>query len=417
MENNLSYIPHFTFSPKKLKEISTQVEKAYKNIDEASARKQAAMRLPKLMEIIRALPIEKVISFADGLKAIEVKVLLYEIPFAEETDTTQHKINLIITQRYTPYYATYLWDLFQNSYETKYIKELIEMIWEKSELDFLGDEKAVQALNLIHKSTPDIILAIHTMLGSNILKLKTVFQQLRIKPKIKLSREFVYQYLINALTKNRCLELNDWEDIRSYMDDYTLDEYKQFVNVYVSARDYTQFNHEFLSYAIRRLFDPREQMRDWEFLSEDNLTKVKKWLIQNELQKFFTGDKDKRIDYWEKHMQEIDNVFQIKYQTNSRAAFIYFNQFVAVEFSPVGKVYFYHREAFDRFIFERTQTSEFNRASKTDKESILKQKTSVKNNMPFYIHDLGHYGDYTTWTNKFTNHVHAYLDGKFEYRW
>ena len=62
------------------------------------------------------------------------------------------------------------------------------------------------------------------------------------------------------------------------------------MKLYIEARNHKDFHHTIMQEAINRLYNPNERIDDWTFLSEKGLEQVKRWLMANELKKFFDND-------------------------------------------------------------------------------------------------------------------------------
>ena len=138
---------------------------------------------------------------------------------------------------------------------------------------------------------------------------------------------------------------------------------------------------------------------------------MKKWLYANELKKFFDSDiNSDRFEYWKRFIDYMENVIPLK---SPLVAFIYFSDFVVVEFGEMGAAYFYHREGFEKLILPRTKDYKFrNTSSKATKESMLKEQSKELNGLSLFINKLAHRG---RWQRRFDTHMSQFSRLKSPY--
>lgn len=155
MEIN-QYFYQFSFKPQLLTEERIKMERKYKNKQADIIRQRSRMLLPKLIEIIRATPMEDVEELAHSLKKMEVLMLIYsEYPFPNENQDTRQKINRILTARYSVEVGKTAWVIFQHQYEEPYLLDLLRSIYQVDQFGFmLLDDKIQYHMDnvMYHKS-------------------------------------------------------------------------------------------------------------------------------------------------------------------------------------------------------------------------------------------------------------------------
>ena len=183
-----------------------------------------------------------------------------------------------------------------------------------------------------------------------------------------------------------------------------MNDYKTLMKLYIEARDYKDFHQTIMQEAIHRLYDPNERIDDWTFLSEKGLDQVKRWLMFNELKKFFDNDSNsKRFDYWKRYFDYMENVIPLK---TPLVAFIYFENFVVVEFGKIGAAYIYYKEGFEKYILTQLKNSFFKYAGESKKESLLKRTESFIGNDKLFIDKYHHQGN---WQERFDKRMSRLL--------
>lgn len=414
MEND-EYIFHFTFEPKKLSRIRHDVERRYKDIDRSIAEQLTAYRLPVLLELIRQTSPDQIESIAATLKRRDINVLLYGYPYKSESHDTKRKINIILSSRYSGGIGKYVWNLFQHEYEDVYLQDLLRRIYAVDAFEFLIPDQIPELDNYLVgalASKEGIAQGFVPLLADGEMISTKLFKNLEIKENSPLEMFLLFEMLKKGLAKDNMIKRESESLIRLRLERYALNDYQELIKIYLEARTHESFDPLLLEQAVIRLHDPREREDDWTFLNETALAEVNRWLVVNELKKFFEGDANRRFDYWERYLHYIVNVEQLKGNGNLKVAFIYFADFVVVEFGIIGAAYFYHRDGFDRWILTRTQTREFRSRSISYKEKCLKDTTKIMKETPLFIHKMSHSGG---WTVKFTRYMQHYLDGIYDY--
>lgn len=411
MEIN-QYFYLFSFKPQLLTDERIRVERKYRNKAADIIKRRGKMLLPKLLELIRSTPKEKIEELAQSLKKMEVLLLIYDdYPFPNETEETVLKINQILTMRYSIEVGKTAWGIFQYQFEDSLLQDLLRRVYQVDRFGFLLlDGRLQEQLEYAIYHKDGMVEGLTSVLLSMDMKTKDIFDTLKIEAESKLEAILMKSILEQGLATDRLINRDGTEFIVRLLDKYPMDEYKLLIKVYLEARKYNQFHANLIQQAVERLRDPRERITDWEFLSEEALEEVKRWLIQKKLQIIFKDDQDnKRLNYWKRFIDYMQDVELIQ---DPMIAFIYFNKFVVVEYGQMGAAYFYHREGFDQIIHPISTSYSFkNSRSRTNKEGMLKVPEYTRRGIPLFIDKLDHRGRY--WADKFDDYMRYYLDGVF----
>ncbi|MCM3170861.1 hypothetical protein [Paenibacillus sp. MER 99-2] len=411
MEIN-QYFYQFSFKPQMLTEERIKMERKYKNKQADIIRQRSRMLLPKLLEVIRVTPMENIVELAQSLKKMEVLMLIYnDYPFPNENQDTRQKINRILTARYSVEVGKTAWGIFQHQYEETYLMELLRAIYQVDQFGFLLLEDKMQhhmENAMYHKS--GIVQGIISALLLTGTKTTEAFHALKIEEESKLESTLMRKILEQGLAQDHIINRDGADYIVRLLENYSMDEYKQLIQNYFEPRKYTQFHVAIVQQAVARLRDPRERVTDWQFLSSEALEEVKRWLIQKKLQILFENDQDnQRLNYWKRFIDYMQDVELIQ---DPMIAFIYFNEFVVVEYGQMGAAYFYHREGFDEIIRPISTSPTFrNSRSSSNKEAMLKIPETTRRGIPLFITKLGHLG--RNWDDKFDSYMRQYLNGRF----
>lgn len=416
-----SYIFHFAFTPNKLSAVRKKVEEKYRDVDMLTASQISYLRLPKILEMIRNTSEDRLELLAAEFNRRDFSVLTYSYPYSKESSEVQKKINMVLASGYTPGNANMIWEKFQREYKHIYTQDLLRRFLLKDEdVSFIysdyseADLKEMLLPAFMHKS--GIAQGLLQVMIDKDPKISEFLKTVKIKPETHLEDFLVYERLNEGLRSDSFIDKNSVSYITQVLEKYTVEQYQRLLKVYLENKNYEQFHVPILDQAIKRLHDPREHEAGWLFLGEEILAEVKRWLLQNELAIFFENDNNRRFEYWKKHLHYIYDVKQLSPPKDPSVAFIYFKEFVVVEFGEMGAAYFYHKKGFNQFILSKTTGTEFQKRSIRAKESMLKMKDfTVYRGEKLYINALGHNGNYDTWTDKFTRHLHEYMDGNYNY--
>lgn len=404
MSNSNRFLP-FKFRPTKLQIEGVVIEKEFRNFEDVIVNQRKKQKLPKLLESIRNSEIENLAKLILSLSKMDVLLLIYEYPFQEENKETKEKVNLILRELYISAVGRTAWNLFQADTEDSFIHQLLLFSYEKDKTNFIGVENDFKRpMENAFASNKGIIKGLVPYLQNSKLSTKILLKKLKIKEKSRLENKILFELLAVSLKDDYIIRKDGVEFITDYFKQIPSNQYKKLLKVYLEARGYKQYQYEIMDQAIRRLMDPREKEGEWSFLSQHALTQVKKWLFANELKKFFDSDvNSERFEYWKRFIDYMDNVVPMK---NPFVAFIYFADFVVVEFGEMGAAYFYKREGFEKLILPRTKSYKFNRTkSKATKESMLKDQSKKLQDIPLFLTKLDHRGN---WQRRFNEHMSSY---------
>ncbi|MFY0544961.1 hypothetical protein [Brevibacillus sp. H7] len=405
MENNPRF--HlFAFEPDLLREVSRKVEARFKNVEQSLVLSRRAVLLPKLLEKIRGLSFTEIVPFAQSLKKMEVLLLLYDYPFTSETDETRSKINVILTTRYSGTVGQRAWGLFQQDLTDRFLQDLIRDCYYQDRVGFMGiEETFLRLFEPAMEEKQGIVHGLVSSLQKASFSTREVLKKWKVKEESLLEEELIKRLFAASLSDDRIIKKDGVPYIVERLEYLSLQDYKHVLKFYLEAREHLQFHFLIMEQAIRRLLDPRERETEWDFLSERALKQVHRWLIGNELKKFFeTDENNERIEYWKRFINYMNHVESLK---DPSVVFIYFEGFVVVEFRKIGAAYFYHEAGFQQFIHSKIHLANFKHSKNTaKKESMLKDTNSMRHGIKLFINKLDHRGD---WQRKFDIQMRQYL--------
>lgn len=390
----------FSYTPKKLIEERVSVQTNFSDAEKSVMKKRSKMNLPKLLEKIRQASYEQLHELIGTLTRIDILLLIYEYPFPEETAETKQKINEILNQKYTPLVGKTVWMLFQQEVKDYYLQDLIKKAYWREKDTFLQiEDEFLQPMGKAFSQSGDLIYGLADELCKSKHQTKRILMKWKVKEGSVLEERLVYHMLEEGIGNDFIFKRDGTEEIINIMNRYSMNDYKTLMKLYIEARNHKEFHHTIMQEAINRLHNPNERMDDWIFLSEKGLEQVKRWLMANELKKFFDNDTNsKRFDYWKRYIDYMEKVIPLKFPL---VAFIYFKNFVVVEFGNMGAAYFYHREGFEKFIYPLINNYRFtNSRSASTREGMLKDTNPQSGEIGLFITKLSHIPS-NGWQRKF----------------
>lgn len=388
----------FSFPPKKLVEERVLVQTKFADAEKNVMRKRSKMNLPKLLEKIRNVGNGEFSDFINSLTRMDILLLIYEYPFPHENPDTKMRINDILSQKYTTLVGRTAWQLFQQDIEDRYLQQLIKKSIELEKGSFLHiDEEYLVPLERAIKKDKDIIRELTNFLLSSKNPSLDILSRWKVKEGSNLEDRLIYDMLLEGLNDNSIINRDGVSNVAKAFEKYSMNEYKSLLKIYIESRNHKSFHYELLNQAIKRLYNPNDRLEDWTFLTSQGVEQVKRWLMVNELKKFFDNDTNsKRFDYWKRYIDYMELVMPLK---NPFVAFMYFKNFVVVEFGDMGAAYFYHREGFEEVIYPRINDYRFkNKKSQSARESMLKETDTSLGGFELYIIKMEHRGN---WPDRF----------------
>ncbi|MEH6908512.1 hypothetical protein, partial [Neobacillus drentensis] len=339
----------------------------------------------------------------------DIRLLIYEYPYPQEKAETRKKINKILSTRYTSIVGRTAWELFQQDISDVFLQDLIRDSYKREMDTFIGIKEEFKSIfNKAMKNSSGIIDGFIPFLVKTKTKSEHLFKEWKIKKDSVLEHSMLKKMFLGGLHEDFIISRDGEDFVSNSLEKFSKDEYKLILKVYLEARGFEAFHPGILHDAIKfRLGDPREHEEEWDFLSEQALLQVKRWVIQKNLIEIFASDADnKRFNYWKRFIKYMDDVELIK---NPKVAFIYFKDFVVVEFGSIGSAYFYHKKGFERFIAPVKNSRRFKTVrSNSAKEDMLKERVPVKHGTPLFINKLDHRGQ--IWIRRFDEQMQKYLN-------
>lgn len=390
----------FSFHPKKLLTERIRVETKFGNIEEDVITMIAKDRLPKLLELIRATPFEKLEELI--YSRMDVQILLYEYPYKEESVDTRKKINRVLLLKYVPLVGRTGWELFQHDTEDLFLHDLIRNSYFLDRDYFLNiDQEYLQPIGEAVLNKKGIVQGLSSYMATAKHAAQKVLSHWKIKEGSMLEKKIVLGMMKESRFSESIIARDSIAFVLRILKQCAMVEFKQLMKLYLEGKKHTAFHNKILERAISKLHDPRERMEDWEFLSESALNQVKRWLLSNELKRFFESDSNsERFDYWKRYIDYMEDVTLIKHP---QAAIIYFTNLVVVEFGEIGAAYFYHKDGFINTMLKKDINSyKFRNASKSTREKLLKCSELERERYSLFITKLDHRGG---WPRRFDNRI------------
>ncbi|MEH6954437.1 EH signature domain-containing protein [Neobacillus drentensis] len=405
--NNSPKFRLFSFHPTKLLEERIEVEKKFSNVEEGILKIRIGDNLPRLLDKIRKVEMKNIHKLINTFRKMDVMMLIYEYPFSNESHETRLKINEILMNKYTALVGITAWNLFQQDIHDSYLMNLLKRSYDKEKETFLNiDSSFLEPMGKAIEDKDGIINGLVKYLVTTRYPFKEVLAKWKVKKGSVLEEQLISAMLYKGLFSDFILKRDGTENIAEILNQYPMNEYKKLIKIYLEARNRDKFNIILLNQAIRRLQDPRVRKDDWTFLSAKAIKEVEKWLLEDKLKKFFENDSNnKRFDYWKRYIDYMEDVTPLKIPP---VAFIYFKNFVVVEFGNIGNAaYFYHKDAFKEIILPRTKSQAFIYTSSVQrKESILKEPEVIYKGKKLFITKMSHSGN---WQNRFDNEMRNLL--------
>ncbi|MCI3919920.1 hypothetical protein MO973_06705 [Paenibacillus sp. TRM 82003] len=399
----------FSFSPMKLRLERENVEQQFRGLDAEANLRNRRDRLPQLLQRIRQTPMEHLDELIASLSNVDVKVLMFDMPFDQESTETRGKINRIFLARYSPNIGAMAWNLFQDAYENPYVRDLLQLIYVSDPDHFLHFE--VTDLEMIANAVnlkKGLIIGFSEQLVISKDSSKSLLDRWRVRKQSPLEKQLVRKMLERSLQTDDVMDRDGARQITVYLDLFELMDYKSLLKIYLETRNYQQFQMPIMKHAISRLYDPRERAEEWDFLSLSTMDEVHRWLIQGDLEQMFENDGDnRRFMYWKLFIHEMYRVDRLQ---RPDAAIMYFRDFVVVEFGKIGAAYFYFRVGFTLYMEDIVERRRFHVRSMNVKESMLKNRELYFDGKPLFIDKLHHVGD---WEYPFMRFLERCLQGDY----
>ncbi|MFF3024573.1 hypothetical protein ACFVRR_18280 [Gottfriedia sp. NPDC057948] len=401
---------HFSFAPKKLVVERDKIEKKFKDLDDTLIETGTIIKLPQLLELIRKTQIKDIENILSKFSNFDIRVMMYEYPFTNEKHDDQIKINHILTALYKSEFGKIIWKLYQEYFSNEYLQSILISSYSKESDNFLGMPEDISVLfgeALLNKAGINMGLVDIALKSSDILS--NVFKQLKVVKESSLERKLIEGVLLKGVKSNKIFETEEMKQIIEYLNKMPLNVYQNILKNYIEVREYKKFDDAILKNAINRLLNPKDDDKLWDFLDDTSMIKVKKWINQAKLKEVFEQDKDnKRFEYWKRFNDFFEDVEVIR---NPLVAFMYFKDFVVVEFGIMGAAYFYHKTGFDELIYPRINSFKFrNSRSNSTKENMLKETITEYQGIELFINKLTHLPVDTWPVKKFDPQMSIYLN-------
>ncbi|SHF44647.1 hypothetical protein SAMN02746089_01929 [Caldanaerobius fijiensis DSM 17918] len=335
------YIPHKLLETKN-RIISNSSNKAIifeKNNDEEE-------RLMLLQKIDKT-PFKDIHDLAFTLKSRELYLLIYYFAGAD-FNIDPNKIYEIIRLRFKKKFAALLWEQYQNNYYNKmYVYYFTRFCNEFKEafIELFKDEKILRFIKVMMVND-NVIKFICVYISKTKLNLDKFFNTFKINEKSKLGlniKKYFYLYCDRETYVS-----SEPQVILNTVKSYNQNELLMFIENYVGNVSFSELNHDIMEYILENKKVPENREKDffWKDVSEPVWSKCRKWFLDNSMKKHLDGP---RYNFWANYLDYIKDFVVVKKNNRNQAIyFIYFGEFVVVEFEPIGAAYIYRTDVFKR---------------------------------------------------------------------
>lgn len=336
----------FVYIPRKLLEIKNRIISNSSNkaiVFEKNNEEEKVMLLQK----IDKTPFKDIRDLAFTLKNRELYLLIHYFA-AADFNIDPNKFYEIIRWRFKKKFAALLWEQYQNNYYnkmyayyfTKFCNEFKEAF-----VELFKDEKILQFVKVMVVSD-DIIKFSCIHIEKNKLNLDKFFNTFKISEKLKLGMN-IKKYFYLYCDKETYVS-SDPQVILNMVKTYNQNELLMFIENYVGKIPFSELNYDIMKYILENKKIPESREKDffWKDVSEPVWSKCRKWFLDNLMRKHLDGP---RYNFWAKYIDYIKNFVVVKRNNRNQAIyFIYFGEFVVVEFEPIGAAYIYRTDVFKR---------------------------------------------------------------------
>lgn len=412
MEDNINH-SSFSFIPRKLREEREKLHNKYGDGEAYFPEEMKERFLSKLLNKIKKISFEDEIfkKFSLSLNKMEIRLLLYDFPFLNETESLNQKILKIFHFAYTSEIGINFWSRLQNNYANKDVLEFLCSVFKIEKENFLNlDTQSRKELN--HLLDDNFFNNLVLFFAQSNQSLMDNLIRFKLDEKRPLGREIIKQTILKTIVTDNVINKNGIPFILRYMSSYFEDDYKIFCKSYISNRKFDKFHYDIIKHMLTRLSDPRYKKEPWDFLDEYSIQQLINFLNLNDMKTFFEQDGDnERFNYWKKYFEIMKDFDLIK---KGNILCMDFDQFVVVEFGNIGAAYFYHKRGFDKII----KPSKKQQLSNAALISAYKNRIERLQGVPLFINRLTHYRNdmRSYWHEPFDAYMNEYLRGNFNFK-
>lgn len=400
MNNNFIF-PTFHFEPAQLSLEVQRLQKKYKHGSQIS-EEMVLRKLPDLLAQIRKLQNDRevLITFAKGLKSIDINILTSSYPYETEDEVTENKIIVILSERYNSLVGRRFWSHFQHRIKDEKINRMLVHAFKNEDYNFLKLNFAIREnYNKVFSSsdTENVLHQLTTFIGKEKSTIEASFKEYKVEQDSQLANELWLRILETFIKESGFVDLQGEAIIEERLKNIYLERYKSIILSYLNAHDYSAYHANLFTQVMERLKDPRVDMQHWDDVAETIVQKVKMYLNEKDLHSFFGENDYERFNYWKRYIRFVEDINLVE---DPPIAAMYFKDFVVVEFAKKGNAaYFYEREGFNKYLLFKMK--------------IYMREESLKDTeADYFIHKINHAGH---WPARYDKYMANYLRGNFNY--
>ncbi|SDF79901.1 hypothetical protein SAMN04244560_01256 [Thermoanaerobacter thermohydrosulfuricus] len=337
----------FVYIPHKLLEIKNRIISNSSNKAIVFEKNNDEEEKVMLLQKIDKTPFKDIRDLAFTLKNRELYLLIHYFA-AADFNIDPNKFYEIIRLRFKKKFAALLWEQYQNNYYNKmYVYYFTKFCNEFKEVfvELFKDEKILQFIKVMIVND-DVIKSICVHISKTKLNIDKFFNTLKISEKLKLGMN-IKKYFYLYCDKETYMS-SDPQVILNAVKMYNQNELLRFIENYVGNIPFSELNYDIMEYILESKNIPESREKDffWKDVSEPVWSKCRKWFLDNLMKKHLDGP---RYNFWANYIDYIKNFVVVKKNNRNQAIyFIYFDEFVVVEFEPIGAAYIYRTDVFKR---------------------------------------------------------------------
>lgn len=408
MKNELTRFP-FIFFPDKLSNQCQELQTLFGEV-EYQLHDPQSDHLSFLLERIRKTPNSQLDHLSQQFNQMELDLITRPIPFENRNESMLvQKITHILTKRYTPEIGQQVWKYYQNNPEHKEVLPLLRYAFQIQDLELRFDDYEKKSWKILsqamNQNDPIHDLANRLVQAKQPLKILSAW---RVQPESLLEQTLLYTMIQIGLANDSWIKHNNREKwLIQQIKLLSMNQLKSLIQVYVQSRKAdTFYAKELMNFFRNQLGDPQRKKENWKFLGVQALEEVRQYYMKSQIKKFFAKDHNShRFQFWEKYLDKV-TIYELHKKPS--VLFLYFSEFVVVEFAGKGNAaYIYHPQGFDQIVLPR-----YKKAPQTKKAFCLKELTAYSaEGIPVYINRISHKG---SWKKRMSEIIEGYLEGRFE---
>lgn len=332
----------FSFTPTKL--ILTRKKLVKNNIDLKNRIKRTQKKdILELLARIEKTPFDRIREFAFSLSLRELYQLVYYFPTAD-IESQARKICEIIKLRFKKEFVEILWSGFQKNYiNRKFCMLFSEILSLQKEL-YVRFFKNIKIYMVVRAwvISEQVTNSIFRYISRQGIDLDDFFAIYQIKEDTMLAKD-IRKYIYLYCSEDFYLK-EGGAKLRNIIEQYNNEQMIIFTENYLSKVSFVKLQSEVMKFLFEHKKKPEDKKLDyfWSNISDKCFKKFCKWIYVNTIKKAFRDD---RREFWMRYLDLFEDMtFIDKYGQ----LFMYFKNYVVVEFASSGAIHVYRRDYFKK---------------------------------------------------------------------